>query len=176
MKPQMSEHPQRARRLLAASMAAAAALCVIGASIPAAAAQHGSNKRAKTQTVNPRVCPPASVIASAFGIQITKVTSAIQTGPSNSINTCDYFTPAGRAPSENLVTFLWPVSSSEFSSDRSVVHLPSENVAHLGTAAYALKSGGALWALSGNVQLDLDTGGTATLTEAHLVALAKKIL
>ena len=175
MKPQMHEQPQRARRLLAASLAAGAALCVIGASIPAAA-QHGSNKRAKTQTVNPRVCPPASVIASAFGIQITKVTSAIQTGPSNSINTCDYFTPAGGAPSENLVTFLWPISSSEFASDRSVVHLPSESVAHLGTAAYALKSGAALWARTGNIQLDLETGGTATLTEAHLVALAKKIL
>jgi hypothetical protein len=152
-------------------------------SAAAAATQH---HRPSTHAVNPRVCPAPSVVAYAYGIAVLQVSTDVKTGPSNT-NTCNYLTTAvlvgGQPTWQSVAYFSWPTSKASFGAERAYASthdggIPLVGVPHVGTEAYAPKTGvPALTVLSGNVQLELGPGqGRMKINELQMVALAKKIL
>lgn len=153
----------------------------VGGAAAAATQRH----RSSTHAVNPRVCPAPSVVASSYGIAVLQVSTDVKTGPSNT-NTCNYLTTAvlvgGQPTWQSVAYFSWPTSNSSFGAERAYASthdggIPLVSLPHVGTEAYAPKTGGALTVLTGDVQLELGAGqGRMKINELQMVALAKKIL
>ena len=114
----------------------------------------------------PKSCPSASVVAATLG---TKASSPKPTKNPYGI-TCLYGTGAF-APK---VEFQQDTSATFAAGEKAAAaQLPVVKVAHLGKAAWTLKSGGSLYVLTGSYQIKI----LAILTAVpKLEALARKLL
>jgi hypothetical protein len=128
----------------------------IGSNVDAAAGQ----VRHKPSSLNPKICPAPSLIASAMDIPVLQYHSFVQIGQPNN-NTCNYLTTAvlqdGHPSWVTAVSYQWPISTESFAALRGAyVSTPADpivNISHLGTAAI-----GTNWVvivLSGRVEMRL---------------------
>ncbi len=146
-------------------MAGAALVSTIAAvGVPSASAS------ATTTTALPRACPSAQIVQSTLGRKVTKVGSVrVSTSAGEKAKGCGYKT-SYKTPT--VVVFGTPVSAAKFAASRRIESKRARvvTVRGLGNEAWALKGGGGLAVLKGNLEIVISAPRTS---DRQLEALAR---